>query len=498
MHGTYLNSVVSGQCITFPRGRTALIRQRERGVFAIMTALLILVILGFCGLAIDLGRVINRKVELQSATESIALLAARELNGTGAGVTRAANFVVQFAPTINYNYNNSNIEWSGDAIRFGASPYGDTWLDATEAAKPENARNLFYVRVDTSALSDAHGEVPLSLLRVLPSIGSAAQVASTATAGRSSINVLPLALCAMSDKPGEARGTELVEYGFRRGITYDLMQLNPKENTKGANYLINPIALPGTTGESVIAKLDMVRPFICTGKLAIPSLEGGDITVEADFPLNSVYEQLNSRFGSYVSPCVAATAPPDTNIKQFTYSTDIAWMKDKPAQQSAETATKTTATATQLATLADLEHADVLPTKTPDKLGPLWVYAKPAKFISYTEGAAEPANGYATFNATDAEWATLYKPAPKINPDKPYPSPSPYGYSPTSASTNKRRILNVPLLQCPVSTGSPAKAKVLAVAKFFMTVQAQEKQLYGEFAGVLPLTSLVGEVELYP
>lgn len=500
MRGTHHQIAVPCQSMPLPPGKTAPFPQRQRGTFAVMTAVLILVILGFCGLAIEVGKVINRKAELQAAAESIALVAARELNGTVTGVNTAAKYAMQLAPSIVYNYNASNVEWSASAIRFGSTPYGDTWLDATTAAQPANARNMFYVRVDTSQLSGAHGAVALSLLQVLPSIGSSVQISSIATAGRASINVMPLAICAMSDTPGEARGAELVEYGFRRGVSYDLMQLNPKESIKGANYLINPTALPGTPGASVIGNMDVVRPFVCTGKLAIPSLTGGDITVEADFPLDSLHEQLNSRFGSYSSPapCNPTTAPPDTNIKEFTFSTEFPWMNDTSDQQSAQTTTKTTTTATKLLTIADLEPADVLPETTPDKLGPLWVYAKAVKYNTYSIGVAEPANGYPTFNATDVDWATLYKPAPKTKPGVSYPSPSPYGYSPTSAASNKRRILNIPLLRCPVSTGSPATAEVLAIAKFFMTVKAKEKQLYAEFVGVLPPTSLVGEVELYP
>jgi len=69
-------------------GKTPLLRH-QRGAFAAMTMLLILVICGFCGFAIDLGRMYNRKVELQTVADTIALAAARELDGTTAGVTRA-------------------------------------------------------------------------------------------------------------------------------------------------------------------------------------------------------------------------------------------------------------------------------------------------------------------------------------------------------------------------------------------------------------------------
>lgn len=493
MHGTHHHIVVLSQQRTAGR-RTAPFLHRQRGAFAVMTALLILVILGFCGFAIDLGRMLNRKVEMQTAADTIALFAARELNGTAAGVTSATNAATQLSMGVFYGYTASNVEWSNDAIRFSSTPYGDTWLDAATAAQPVNAPNMFYVKVDTSQLASRHGNVELTLLRVLPSISAAVHISGTAIAGRSSINVMPLAICAMSETPGQARGTELVEYGFRRGISYDLMKLNPNGTVKGANYLINPLSLPGTTGGSVKGNLDIIRPFICTGKLAIPSLVGGNITVESDFPLDSVYEQLNSRFGSYAGTCTPATAPPDTNVKEFHFSSDFLWMKDTSTQQSAETAT----TATKLLTIADLPAADIPATTTPDKFGPLWVYAKAAKHSSYTAGVAEPSSGYTTFNATDTDWATLYTPgSPKIKSGSSFPTPSPYGYSPTSNLSNKRRILNVPLLRCPVSTGTPATAEVLAIAKFFMTVKAKDKELYAEFTGVMPPTSFVGEVELY-
>jgi len=492
MHRTHSRIVVAHQRTSRPSAARP--TRRQSGAFAVMMAVLIVVILGFCGFAIDLGRLLNRKVELQTAADSIALAAVRELNGTSAGVTNATTAATQLAMGIFYSYSGASVVWSNDAIRFSATPNGNNWLDAATAAQTANAQRMFYVRVDTTLLAAEHGDVPLSLLRVLPFVSPSAQVGSIATAGRSSINVMPLAICALSDAPGEARGTELVEYGFRRGISYDLMKLNPNSSTKGANFLINPMALPGTSGESMMNKMDLVRPFVCTGKLGIPSLAGGTISVEPDFPLASLYEQLNARFGSYTAPCTATTSPQDTNVKEFTFSSEFSWMKDTPAQQSAASAT----TANKLVTIADLPSAEVDASTTPDKLGPLWVYARAVKYSSYKPGQDEPAGGYTTFNATDTDWATLYKPAPKIKSGSSYPSPSPYGYSPTSTLSNKRRLLHVPLLRCPVPAGSPVAAEVLGIGKFFMTVKAKEKELHAEFAGVTPVTSLVGEAELYP
>lgn len=168
-------------------------------------------------------------------------------------------------------------------------------------------------------------------------------------------------------------------------------------------------------------------------------------------------------------------------------------MNDAPSKQSADPRT----TSTQLLTIADLPAADIPESTLPGMYGPLWIYAKPAKYASYRANASEPANGYATFNANDAELATLYpRGSPKIKSGFSYPSPSPYAQA-TSVS-NKRRVLNIPLLQCPVLAGPPMNAVVLGIGKFFMTVSADDEKLYGEFAGAVPRTSVVGEVELYP
>ncbi len=465
--------------------------RRQRGAFAVMTAALILVILGFCGLAIDLGRVYNRKVELQAIAEAAALSAAAELDGTRDGIGRAVNAAAQSAGRNRlYDYSASVVSWSGGALRFGTDPKGETWLNAEEAeGQPQN---LFYVEVDTSRLSEQHGHVDMALLQVLPSASASVQTGGRAVAGRSTINVTPLAICAMSDSATKEKDTELVEYGFRRGVSYNLMRLNPDENTKGANFLVNPMASPGKIGASVKSRLDVIQPFVCTGTMAMPRITGGNITVENDFPLASVFTQLNSRFGSYTAPCTSAGAPPDTNVKEYTVSSAtnaITWMEDKPGGQGATEAT----TDTKLFTIAELDSADT--GTTADKWGPLWIYTRAAKYSS-----SEP---YSSFSATTDDWKKLYKPgSPK--PKSSYPSSVPAKTSSfmqappgTLKGIADRRVLNIPLLNCPVDSGSPASAEVLAIGRFYMTVRATESALFAEFAGIAKEEKLAGQVELY-
>jgi Flp pilus assembly protein TadG len=476
--------------------------KRQQGAFGIMTAVLLVVILGFCGLAIDLARMYNRKAELETVVDSIALAAAAQLNGTDTGITNALSAALNAASTVGYAYNHSSVQWSNDAINFASSPYASSWTNASSAIG--NAGDLFFVRVDTSQLDESLGYVDLLFMQLLAPTKTSMQVSSRAVAGRSSTNILPMAICAMSLTEGARRGSELVEYGFRRGVNYDLMQLNPS-GTNGANYLVNPFAIANTNGTSIMSRLDVIQPFVCTGtlaippfKLATPTTSGSKITVEPGFPLASVSGQLNSRFGTYSGQCNSTNAPPDTNIKPYPYSTALTWMNNVPTKQSADPRTFGTA----LMTLPDLAPNDIPGSTTPSMYGPLWLFAKPALFSAYKPGKPEPASAYATFSPTD--WSTLYpKGTPSLKSGSSYPTPTPYKSStqtqPPVGMTGvaNRRVLNIPLLHCPVPDSAPASAEVLAIGKFFMTVPATNHELYAEFAG-LAQPSSIGKVELYP
>jgi hypothetical protein len=57
-----------------------------------------------------------------------------------------------------------------------------------------------------------------------------------------------------------------------------------------------------------------------------------------------------------------------------------------------------------------------------------------------------------------------------------------------------RRVLNVPLLSCPVSGNS---ATVSGIGRFFMTVPSDGTHLYAEFAGLVQEQTLRVQVRLY-
>ncbi|MCU6497849.1 pilus assembly protein TadG-related protein [Rugamonas sp. A1-17] len=479
-------------------------RDRQRGAIAIVFALMLLVLVGFVGMSLDLGRVYNRKLDLQALANTTALAAARQLNGTSAGVTNALARAASAASALKYQYNQQSISWNSAALSFSSSSTG-AWIDAGSAQAAPSG--LLFVKADTSQLDASLSTLSLVFMRVLSDALASASVSATAVAGRSTINVAPLAVCALSNtadaarvNPGPPAYSELTEYGFRRGVAYDLMQLNPN-GTTAENFVIDPFDPPGVVGPASNMAAGFVGPYACTGRLAIPRVTGAPITVGRPFPLASLFNQLNSRFDQFNgSLCSFVTAPPDTNIKSYTYNTAISWMSATPGAQGAASTTS----GGKLWTVADPLPA--LAGTTAAMYGPLWAYARAVPYSSYVPGSTEPASGYTPFNTS--VWSTLYKPGvPAATVSYPGGVSTPYlavngsyfqGPSAAHNGTANRRVLNVALLSCPVSAGTTATATVLGIGKFLMTVPATATTLFTEFGGLATEQSLGGAVELYP
>ncbi|MES2901210.1 MAG: pilus assembly protein TadG-related protein [Pseudomonadota bacterium] len=460
----------------------------QRGVFAPMTAVFLVLIFTLCAMALGLSQLYNRKVELQAVASSVALAAARELNGSDAGVALALQKAATTAERFTYNYQEP-IVWSDSAISFASSADGE-WVSAGGG----DAKKMFYVKVDTAKLGGSTGLVAPVFAQFLPS-ANAVEVSSSAVAGRVGVTVVPLAICALSSVPGAPRGLELLEYGFRRGIPYNLLHLNPG-GPNPEHFVIDPLVAPGASATGHNTSPAVVGPFVCTGKMWMPRVTGGEIQVSRPFPIGSLYQQFNSRFDQYPGGlCSPNGAPPDFNVRAFTGT----WMKPN---QTAPFVTPFQG-ANELLTVAERSA----PGGTqPEMWGALWSYAKAVKYSSYQAGQPEPQPplaGYATFSASP-DFLTLYHPgltAPS------YPNSlaggTPYRSSVTNPPTNRRlaeenrRVLNVPLLACPVAPGAHVKAEVLAVGKFFMTEPATATRIVGEFAGIAPAQTLVDQVELF-
>ena len=242
-YGVYVSPRATGSGVR--RGRTIGRRNRCRqdGAFAIMTVPLLILMMGVCGLALDLGQVYNRKADLGGFSKAVALAAARELNGTAAGIASARAKAKETAERLRYrNFSNgAAFTWNDAALTFSTAPSRTgTWGDGSAPA------GLYFAKVDSAVLDASAGRVDTFMIGIFAPSLRTVQVTDSAVAGRKGVVVTPIALCAMDPTPAVARtnagapATELVEYGFRRGISYDLMQLNP-DGTSPIRYLLNPV-----------------------------------------------------------------------------------------------------------------------------------------------------------------------------------------------------------------------------------------------------------------
>lgn len=471
---------------------------KQHGSIAIMFLAALLVMFGFFGLALDLSQLYNRKIELQTVADAVAVAAATELNGTTLGVTTALQRASErfftlpgtTAGGVSYQYSTRTMEWSQNAISFGPTPSGP-WRPAGEAIG--QPAGLLYARVDTSGLNPEYSMVRTVFINVVDPAMVSATTSAQATAGRFAIRAVPLAICAMRPEAGRDHKNELEEYGFRRGVSYDLMQLNPNGTDAGKTFLVNPMVPPGSTGAFSSIDASTAAPFVCTGKMAMARVTGGQVAVQSPFPLGALYDHLNSRFDVYTDTCNAMTAPPDINIKEYKRNiTDLPWMTLLPAGQAA-------AQSTAENKLWTVTGPDTTPTDTiAESYGPLWSYAKAARFSSYSSNSPEPPSGYGTFGTSD--WATLYNPgkptAKSYPPGTPYSATSGANFQqPGNKGVKDRRVLNVPLLDCPV-TGN--HATVLGIGRFFMTIKADATSINAEFAGLAAEQNLGSEVKLFP
>lgn len=476
---------------------------RQDGVIGILLALLLPVLIIFIAFSLELGRIYNRKVEMQALADSVAISAARNLNGTKDGISdalAAARDVVEggsdSTARLRYQYRDTML-FSDGALKFSKSPDGASgWLNADAAkASPEG---VAYVKVDTNDFSGDYGTIKLlftPFLNNLPSL----KVSHSAVAGRQRLKLTPLAICAMSkdaSSPFKKRDnpdnySELTEYGFRRGVSYNLLKLSPHTST-AVNYVFDPISLPPKDGNFAIST---IGPYVCTGTVELPKVIDQTLNLQSGFPISSLVNQLNSRFNLSSGQCSTVAAPPDYNVKQFTVG-NINWM-NTPYDQVADTAP----TSGRLETIADLDPPNN--QSSPTHYGPLWVYARPVPWSEYAPGETEPAKGYAPFKAETAVWNSLYSTGPVLNSYPKDPSSgldSPAYFSQITKPTSSypgvwhRRVLNIPLLEC-ATAGAPGK--VVAIGRFFMTVPANTNGIYAEFAGVSRHEEVAGSVELY-
>ncbi|HJV26054.1 MAG TPA: pilus assembly protein TadG-related protein [Aromatoleum sp.] len=517
------------------------LRCRQRGVTAVMTGLMAVVLFAFGGLVLDLGHLYIGKSELQNSADAAALAGAKELNNTAAGITAAVDKAIAISGQHQYNFS-SPVTITIANIRVGSCPNASnansfgrpnlrnpscTFVPAASVTSDAAAAGLSFLEVDSGTRT-----LNTYLMRVAGAAYNTTSTSGYAVAGRFETLVTPIGVCAVdpanrTSKYTHSNGqTELVELGFRRGVTYNLFQLNPLASGPSDPYLINPIDAPPNACDPGHASANFTAPFICTGKTPITlDLTSGTGKVYTNTGMTaSLDSSLNSRFDDYKSPsvCDPSSAPPDVNVREYRCHPKSA---GSACDNSGADTTPTDWLEPGASTLPDREFVDTDPTNNKPRYalppgptgisfaqyGPLWSYS-PAY---HADGSSPPKAG-TPYAVADANGSNMYHTTTGVNffdtTANGYPTTgTPYSQTagkyfkaPSHTGTKNRRVLNIVIVDCrtpPSGSSSCGLMTVLGVGKFFMQTKADfsggpNRYLDTEFAGLVdPVPP--GDIRLY-
>jgi Flp pilus assembly protein TadG len=281
---------------------------RQRGAMAVMIAVSLVVLVGFLGVVVDLGRLYVMKAELQNAADACALAAAYELDGNANALTRAENAGITIGMRNQVNFQSSQVTVTAADISFStvlSGAGGSNAVYLTQAAgAPANAK---YARCVLTRPG-----VPMTLVSVLgvgPQAVGAEAVATLAPSQSSC--AIPLGMCTQGPAPS---------FGMVPGQWYN-GRFDAGGGLTGSYNWID--FTPPAGGQNELAGL-----LTGSGSCAITSATNvGQTGVMG----NAAAKAWNSRFGVYQNgagnPQPPAAAPDFTG---FAY-TPSSW----PSQQNA-------------------------------------------------------------------------------------------------------------------------------------------------------------------
>jgi Flp pilus assembly protein TadG len=263
-----------------------------------VVALSLIVLLGFLGVVIDLGRLYVMKSELQNAADACALAAASELDGNASALTRAENAGITVGTRNLINFQSTAVAITAADISFSTTlsgPGGSNANYLTQAAgAPADSKYAMCTLTRAG--------VPMTLTGLLgsgPQTVGARAVATLAPAQSSC--AIPLGMCTQGAAP---------TYGLNPG-----QWVNGRfEAGGGMTGSFNWIDFsPPSGGQNEVAAQLTGSGACATG--------GGTSVGQSGIMGNAVAKAWNSRFGLYQNGAgnpQADTAPPDFTGYSYT------------------------------------------------------------------------------------------------------------------------------------------------------------------------------------
>jgi Flp pilus assembly protein TadG len=451
-------------------------RKRQQGAVAIIVGLSLFILIGLLGLVLDLGHLYIAKTGLQNAADAAALSGAKELNGTAPGITAAVNKAITTAGQNKFDFTQPVVIDIGD-IRVGDTP--TNMVAASSVTTDALAAGKTFLEVMIPS-----GNLRTWFMRAIPAGPENTATYGLAVAGKYEVDITPIAICQLPSDPDITN-----ELGYKRGVSYKVSDANPIG--PGTMYWLDPES--ATPGVCTATNTNDTLPYVCTGKVTYTPIVGQTVNTNTGIS-DPQLAALDSRLDSYPSQskCDPATAPPDTNIKEYIYSDNAAgtpknWMAPDPARQSI-------IFGTYAGIYQPIPYASSTPATFANNYGVLWSAYRPTI-----------AAGDAIDAAVSTRWTTLYQAPP--NAATSYPQISPYAQTngnffqaPTHTGKAGRRVLNLVIVNCSTAGGVCRPATVMGVGKFFMQKKANQpsnKEIYVEFGGLLPTPFPPSDIKLY-
>lgn len=457
------------------------LKNRQGGAVAVMVAAGLVMIIGFLAMVIDLGHLYIAKTELQNAADAAALSGAKQLNGTLLGVYNTAAGIdcgnkgavqcaIETAATNKYDLSSSTVDITIADIWVGDCPDDSCMVAASSITSNADAARMTFLKVHTRNRNMVTWFARIWNILNMSTYGMA-------VAGKYSIDVSPVGICQLtSDNPTN-------ELGYERGVSYKVSDANPL--APGTPFWIDPVEMAPTPCVPSHNNANNTVPYMCTGKMAYTPTAGSIVYTNTGTSV-PVLRAVDSRFNDYYSGasfCDPATAPPDSNIKEYIYNSSVAgsprsWMAPDPVQQS-------------------ITFLNGQPkswnTRTFADYGILWSFSRPAVAANDT-----------TDVLASARWTDLYKaPASAVTG---YPQTSPYAQTSgsffTAPTTNTpksgRRVLNMAIVACNGGGGNCSPKTVAGIGRFFLQRRANSSnEIYVEFGGLLPSPLPTSNIRIY-
>jgi len=193
--------------------------RRTRGFSLLTLAILLPVLVAMLGVSVDLGRIYIFKSELQAFVDAAALGAARELDGTAGGITRA-----QQIGLIGPSGDGALNRWDFDTQTVPTPVVSFSQVSSGSfVTSPGSGTGYRFVQVAVTATA------PIHFLPVLPGISTMQQVSAVAVAGQRSISSLGEGAAPFSP---DAHDVADPNFGFTLGTQYTLKWAPPGQRPK--------------------------------------------------------------------------------------------------------------------------------------------------------------------------------------------------------------------------------------------------------------------------